>query len=109
MLRVILWIVLTAVAVVFVLRYAAKVKKDPSKSLVGFDIADDEDEESAEPVDIDGKLTGTQKLVLLITGLTFGLMIFSVIPWVEHLRRHPPVRPSTTRTTSRQPSPTGSS
>ena len=80
-LRVILWIVLTAVAVVFVLRYAAKVKKDPSKSLVGFDIADDEDEESAEPVDIDGKLTGTQKLVLLITGLTFGLMIFSVIPW----------------------------
>jgi len=80
-LRVILWIVLTAVAVAFVLRYAAKVKKDPSKSLVGFDIADDEDEEPAEPVDIDGKLTGTQKLVLLITGLTFGLMIFSVIPW----------------------------
>jgi len=82
---VILWIVLTAVAVVFVLRYAAKVKKDPSKSLVGFDIEDDEDEEPAEPVDIpvdiDGKLTGTQKLVLLITGLTFGLMIFSVIPW----------------------------
>jgi len=80
-LRVILWIVLTAVAVVFVLRYAAKVKKDPSKSLVGFDIEDDEDEEPVEPVDIDGKLTGTQKLVLLITGLTFGLMIFSVIPW----------------------------
>ncbi|MDV8065669.1 C4-dicarboxylate ABC transporter [Rhodococcus sp. ACPA4] len=79
-LRVILWIVLTAVAVVFVLRYAAKVKKDPATSLVGFDI-DDEEEEAAPPVDIDSKLTGIQKLVLVITGLTFGLMIFSVIPW----------------------------
>lgn len=79
-LRVILWIVLTAVAVVFVLRYAAKVKKGPATSLVGFDI-DDEEEEAAPPVDIDSKLTGIQKLVLVITGLTFGLMIFSVIPW----------------------------
>ena len=83
-------------------------KKDPSKSLVGFDIADDEDEESAEPVDIDGKLTGTQKLVLLITGLTFGLMIFSVIPW-SSIFGATAGPPSTTRTTSRQPSPTGSS
>lgn len=79
-LRVFLWVVLTAVAVVFVLRYASRVKKDPSRSLVGFDVEDD-DETSSEPIDVDGTLTGTQKLVLLITALTFGLMIFSVIPW----------------------------
>ncbi|MGC0365773.1 putative ion transporter superfamily protein YfcC [Rhodococcus sp. 27YEA15] len=83
-LRVVLWIVLTAVAVVFVLRYAAKVKKDPTTSIVGFDIDhhdSDSGADSAEPLDIDGRLTRVQKLVLIITGLTFGLMIFSVIPW----------------------------
>lgn len=80
-LRVILWLVLTALAIAFVLRYAARVKKDPGRSLVGFAQVDDDDLEEADPIDPSAPMTGVQKWVLVITGLTFGLMIFSVIPW----------------------------
>ena len=34
-----------------------------------------------EAAAVDETLTGTQKWVLVITVLAFGLMIFSVIPW----------------------------
>jgi uncharacterized ion transporter superfamily protein YfcC len=85
-LRVILWILLTAMATGWVLRYAAKVRKDPSASLVGWDDPDDETAtdvatEDVEHGDVDAKLTGTQKWVLVITVFAFALMIFSVIPW----------------------------
>ncbi len=75
-LRLILWIVLTAMAVVWVLRYAAKVRANPSASLVGFDEDVAEDNAAA-----DETLSATQQWVLAITALAFGLMIFSVIPW----------------------------
>lgn len=78
-LRLLLWVVLTAVAVLFVLRYARRVQRDPSASLVGFDRIEDTDDTESE--DTPSTLTTTQKWVLLVTGLTFGLMIFSVIPW----------------------------
>jgi uncharacterized ion transporter superfamily protein YfcC len=79
-LRLLLWVVLTGMAIGWVLRYAARVRRDPSSSLSGFG---DEAEQSetpppAAPVET---LTGTQKAVLAITALAFGLMIFSVIPW----------------------------
>ncbi len=78
-LRVVLWVLLTAIAVAFVLRYAAKVRRDPSASIVGHvEVADDEEE--ASPVEPGTKLSRTQTWVLVITGLTFALMIFSVIP-----------------------------
>ena len=89
-LRLILWVVLTAMAVGWVLRYAARVRADPRASLVGFD-DDAATAESAapqatpaEPPPADGvpeRLTATQKWVLAITAFAFGLMIFSVIPW----------------------------
>ena len=89
-LRVILWVLLTAMAMGWVLRYAAKVRSDPSNSLVGFDEPAPEDESAtdhavedlaANPAEADQTLTGTQKWVLAITAFAFGLMIFSVIPW----------------------------
>lgn len=81
-LRVFLWVVLTAMAVAFVLRYAARVRRDPGASLVGFTTpAGDDDEPEASPVEPGTKLSRTQRWVLIITGATFGLMIFSVIPW----------------------------
>jgi uncharacterized ion transporter superfamily protein YfcC len=85
-LRALLWVVLTAMAIGWVLRYAAKVRKDPAASLVGWD----EDTAAEAPAAgdappaasaADERLTGTQKVVLVITGLAFALMIFSVIPW----------------------------
>ena len=39
-LRVVLWVVLTAMAVGWVLRYAARIRSDPSASLVGWDDGD---------------------------------------------------------------------
>jgi uncharacterized ion transporter superfamily protein YfcC len=39
------------------------------------------DDLAANPPGADQTLTGTQKWVLAITALAFGLMIFSVIPW----------------------------
>lgn len=75
-LRLVLWVLITAMGIAFVLRYAAKIRRDPSASLVGFDEPDELTGESA-----DHRLDGTQKWVLVITAASFGLMIFSVIPW----------------------------
>jgi uncharacterized ion transporter superfamily protein YfcC len=84
-LRIVLWVVLTAMSVGWVLRYAAKVRNDPSASLVGWDepVAADGSsaEASSEQPAVHPQLTRTQKRVLAITALAFGLMIFSVIPW----------------------------
>jgi uncharacterized ion transporter superfamily protein YfcC len=96
-LRVLLWVVITTMSVLWVLRYAAKIRKDPSASLVGWEEPHDEQAESAtdhaehDVVDHEAdlepeQLTGTQKAVLGITVFTFLLMIFSVIPWTSLLR-----------------------
>ena len=42
-LRALLWVVLTAMSVAWVLRYAAKVRRDPGDSLVGWDDPAEED------------------------------------------------------------------
>jgi len=85
-LRLILWVILTAMAVGWVLRYAAKVRNDPDASLVGWEEPEDEDTtdrmtEDVAEADTERTLTGTQRWVLVITILTFAIMIFSVIPW----------------------------
>jgi len=77
-LRLLMYLVLVPVTIWFVIRYANKVKKDPSKSKME-PLPDDEgmvtgDEEPPQ-------MTGQQKGVLWIFILTFALMIFSVIPW----------------------------
>jgi uncharacterized ion transporter superfamily protein YfcC len=97
-LRALLWVVLTAMAIGWVLRYAAKVRKDPAASLVGWeeDAAADApatapaaDAKSPTPAAQEQRLSGTQKAVLAITGLAFGLMIFSVIPWSSVIDARP--------------------
>ena len=66
----------------FVIRYAEKVKKDPTKSLVYDQREEDRkhflkgSEEQAMP-----ELTGMRKTVLVLFLLAFLIMIFSVIPW----------------------------
>lgn len=89
-LRMLLWAVLTAMSIGWVLRYAAKIRKDPDASLVGWEDPDAEDASDTdkmaedlehEPEGTDHTLTSTQKWVLVVTIATFALMIFSVIPW----------------------------
>ena len=78
-LRLIMYAVFTALAVLYVLRYARRVKDDPARSLLPA-VAGDE-APASEPTGPPEPMTGRQKTVLWIFGLTFGLMIFSVIPW----------------------------
>jgi len=80
-LRGLLWAVLTAMAIGWVLRYAAKVRRDPKASLVGWDHDASEADAAASETAAHERLTDIQKWVLVITGMAFGLMIFSVIPW----------------------------
>ncbi|HVP03806.1 MAG TPA: hypothetical protein VMT10_14645 [Solirubrobacteraceae bacterium] len=75
-LRLIMWVVLTAVAIWYVLRYARRVRADPSKSLVGIS-PDDRQPLAAEPP----ALTSRDKLLLYLIALTFAFMIFSIMPW----------------------------
>lgn len=85
-LRILLWIVLTTVTIAYVVRYAERVKRDPTRSLLAGDVEEvhvgtGEDVTTAEPADPDERLSSTQKWVLAITGFTFALLVFSVIPW----------------------------
>lgn len=87
-LRAVLWVVLTALSIGWVLRYAARIRNDPAASLVGWSDADAADPDpaadtaaSADAGQAQPQLTGAQKKVLAITAFAFGLMIFSVIPW----------------------------
>jgi len=79
-LRILMYLVLTAVSVLYVLRYARRVHAYPTRSLVPGSL---EDVSVAAPAASLAPITTRQKVVLWIVGLTFGLMIFSVIPWSD--------------------------
>lgn len=86
-LRFLMWIVLTAVTVLYVIRYARRVQRDPAKSICGFLPGDREQKatgaeypEGAEP-----ELTRLHKTVLVLLVLVFAFMIFSVVPWASAL------------------------
>ena len=79
--RFLMYVVLVPVGVLYVLRYARKVKKDPSKSIT-----------SGQPEDVQlatrgigsaPVFTGRQKSVLAIVAFTFAFMIFAIVPWAQ--------------------------
>jgi uncharacterized ion transporter superfamily protein YfcC len=72
------------IGIVFVLRYADRVKRDPKASRVYAMKADNEahfraQQEGGEVAD----LTGTQKTILVVFGLAFVVMMYGVIPWED--------------------------
>jgi uncharacterized ion transporter superfamily protein YfcC len=83
--RIVILVVGTVVGIVFVTRYADRVRNDPSKSLVYSMKADNEahfkgaTDESGEQV----ALTGQQKAVLALFFAAFAVMIYGVIPWED--------------------------
>ncbi|MEU8774378.1 YfcC family protein [Streptomyces sp. NPDC048606] len=83
-LRFAMWVVLTAVTVLYVIRYAHRVRRDPSKSLCGF-LPGDRMEKAAADSDEPPVLTRLHKTVLLLLVLVFAFMIFSVVPWSSAL------------------------
>lgn len=101
-LRAVMWIVLTAVTIAYVVRYAHRVRARPERSLSGFQPGDRE-QSKARGAAASGThgaaasgtrgdtgrepppLTGTHKVVLVTVTLVFAFMIFSVIPWASAL------------------------
>jgi uncharacterized ion transporter superfamily protein YfcC len=78
-LRLIMYVVMVIIALLYVLWYARRVKADPGKSMMP--AIEGDRARAAEPAGPPTPMTGRQKIVLWIFGLTFLLMIFSVIPW----------------------------
>ena len=84
--RLVILIIGTAIGIVFVLRYADRVKADPSRSLVFAQKAENEAQFSGETETAGSTaaaLTGRQKIVLVLFILAFAVMIYGVIPWED--------------------------
>ena len=78
MLRLIILAVCWVVTVAFVMRYAARVKADPSKSLVFDKKAANEAHFLAGKDTAQAAFTGLHQIVLLLFAATFGVMIWGV-------------------------------
>lgn len=80
--RVIVWAAGTAIAIAVVMRYAARIHKDPRLSPVY-----DEDQEKRKKLSVDGPvlervaLTLRQKLVLGVFAAGFGVMVFGILEY----------------------------
>ncbi len=84
-LRIVILVLGLAAGIWFVLRYAERVHRDPSTSLV-YDMKEANEQHFSASVDeASGQvvLTGTHKLVLALFGGAFAVMIYGVIPWED--------------------------
>ncbi|WP_341924537.1 YfcC family protein [Nocardioides psychrotolerans] len=79
--RFLMYLVLVPVGVWWVVRYARKVHADPASSRVG--AVEGDVELRAQGVRAADPLTGREKTVLSIVGLTFAFMIFAIVPWAQ--------------------------
>ena len=66
------------ICVAFVMRYAARVKADPSASIVADRRAENERHFAGEASGLDAALTTRNKVVLILFALTFAVMIWGV-------------------------------
>lgn len=80
-LRFLFYVILVPVAVWWVLRYARRVKADPSRSMAPD--APEDAELRQQGLGEAPALTGRQRTVLAVVGLTFVFMIFAIVPWAQ--------------------------
>ena len=82
--RIIILVVGTGMGIFFVIRYAEKVKKDPTQSRV-YDQLEADRKHFLQAADQDAmpELTGKRKVILALFFLTFLIMIFGVVPWQD--------------------------
>jgi uncharacterized ion transporter superfamily protein YfcC len=81
--RLVILLVGLAIGIFFVLRYADRVKRDPTKSVVYDMKAENEARFRAEGESGAVVLTGTHEVILLVFALAFGVMMYGVIPWED--------------------------
>src|SRR4051794_15082383 len=81
--RLVLLVAGLAIGIFFVLRYADRVKQDPTTSIV-YDLKADNEARFLTASDAgETTITGTQKVVLAVFGLAFLVMIYGVVPWSD--------------------------
>jgi uncharacterized ion transporter superfamily protein YfcC len=81
--RVVILVLGLAAGIWFVLRYADRVKNDPARSVVSDMREENAARFRADSDDGSEGMTGTQKVVLALFGLAFGVMMYGVIPWED--------------------------
>ena len=78
LLRLLMWVVFEGVAIWYVAAYAARVKRDPSASVVGV---------GAGRLHVDARetlpLTPRRKVILAVFAATFTIMVYGVVPFDE--------------------------
>ena len=79
--RFLMYVVLVPIGVLWVLRYARRVKADPSRSLVAE--VEGDDEMRSHGLREAAALTGREKVVLALVAATFAFMIFAIVPWAQ--------------------------
>jgi uncharacterized ion transporter superfamily protein YfcC len=78
-LRAIVWVVFTALAIVWVMRYARKVKKDPQSSITYKDDIQKRVEFSVQDDAIAQPFSGRQKGVLVVFAVGMGIIIWGLV------------------------------
>jgi uncharacterized ion transporter superfamily protein YfcC len=84
--RIVILVIGTAIGIWWVMRYARRVEKDPSASLVASEREANLEHfkaASASAEEVPATLTGRQKAVLVAFFLAFVAMIVGVVPWTE--------------------------
>ncbi|UCD41701.1 MAG: YfcC family protein, partial [Chloroflexota bacterium] len=82
--RIIILVVGTIIGIIFVSRYADRVKKDPTKSLV-YDQKEDNERRFLKGLNAEEmpEFNRRRKFILALFGIAFLIMIYSVIPWED--------------------------
>ena len=82
--RIIILVIGTIIGIIFVSRYADKVKKDPTKSLV-YDQKEDNERRFLRGANAEAmpEFNRRRKIILALFGIAFLIMIYSVIPWED--------------------------
>jgi uncharacterized ion transporter superfamily protein YfcC len=81
-LRIVMLVLALAAGIFFVMRYAERVRTDPSRSVVAH-LREDNERHFSAGSGGDVALTGRQKLILGVFGLAFLVMMYGVIPWED--------------------------
>lgn len=82
-LGIILWLSTLAICTVFVVNYAKKVKADKGSTILSLQEREVMKEHFEKDQAIDLKFTGKHKLILVVFGITFAIMIASLISYLD--------------------------
>jgi uncharacterized ion transporter superfamily protein YfcC len=100
-LRLALFVLTMAATILYTLRYARRVKADPSRSFVR--VVATKDEHVPTEAQETAPLTGTHKVIIALVVATFVLLVFSIMPWSDLFGGQTVVADYETHTTAVKP------